>query len=119
MQLKIEREALKKEHDTASKARLEKLEDELDDLEGQSAEMTARWRAEKEKVGAGAQAREALDRLRAELAAAQRRGDLQRASEIAYGEIPPLEKRLAEEEKDDSKALTPEVVDAEQIAAVV
>jgi ATP-dependent Clp protease ATP-binding subunit ClpB len=119
VQLKIEREALTKEHDAASKQRLEKLEDELDDLEGQSTEMTARWRSEKEKVGQGAQAREALDRLRAELAAAQRRGDLQRASEIAYGEIPKLEKRLAEEEKTEGGNLTPEVVDAEQIAAVV
>jgi ATP-dependent Clp protease ATP-binding subunit ClpB len=119
VQLKIEREALRKETDAASKQRLEKLEEELDDLEGQSAEMTARWTAEKDKVGQAAQAREALDRLRAELAAAQRRGDLQRASEIAYGEIPQLEKRLAEEEEGDSQALTPEVVDAEQIAAVV
>ncbi|HUO12297.1 MAG TPA: ATP-dependent chaperone ClpB, partial [Caulobacteraceae bacterium] len=119
VQLKIEREALTKETDSASKKRLEALEDELDDLEGQSAEMTARWKAEKDKVGQEAQAREALDRLRAELAAAQRRGDLARASEIAYGEIPPLEKRLAEEEKADGQALTPEVVDAEQIAAVV
>jgi ATP-dependent Clp protease ATP-binding subunit ClpB len=120
VQLKIEREALQKETDAASKARLEKLEEELDDLEGQSAEMTARWRSEKEKVGQAAQAREALDRLRAELVAAQRRGDLQRASEIAYGEIPPLEKRLAEEEaKAHEGAVSPEVVDAEQIAAVV
>ncbi|HKR87953.1 MAG TPA: AAA family ATPase, partial [Phenylobacterium sp.] len=84
------------------------------------AEMTARWKAEKDKVGQAAQAREALDRLRAELAAAQRRGDLQRASEIAYGEIPPLERRLAEEEsKAEKDAVSPEVVDAEQIAAVV
>jgi ATP-dependent Clp protease ATP-binding subunit ClpB len=119
VQLKIEREALTKEHDAASRQRLEKLEDELDDLEGQSTEMTARWRAEKDKVGQAAQAREALDRLRAELAAAQRRGDLQRASEIAYGEIPPLEKRLATEEEASADDLTPEVVDAEQIAAVV
>ncbi len=120
VQLKIEREALTKETDAASKARLEKLEDELDDLEGQSAEMTARWRSEKEKVTSAAQAREAIDRLRAELVAAQRRGDLQRASEIAYGEIPPLEKRLAEEEaKAEQDAVSPEVVDAEQIAAVV
>ncbi|HEY1750925.1 MAG TPA: ATP-dependent chaperone ClpB [Caulobacteraceae bacterium] len=120
VQLKIEREALTKETDAASKKRLESLEDELSDLEGQSAEMTARWRAEKDKVGQAAQAREALDRLRAELAAAQRRGDLQRASEIAYGEIPPLEKRLAEEEgAADAAAVTPETVDAEQIAAVV
>src|SRR4051794_38194614 len=120
VQLKIEREALTKETDAASKARLEKLEDELDDLEGQSAEMTARWRSEKEKVSSAAQAREAIDRLRAELVSAQRRGDLQRASEIAYGEIPPLEKRLAEEEAAAAQdAVSPEVVDAEQIAAVV
>jgi ATP-dependent Clp protease ATP-binding subunit ClpB len=120
VQLKIEREALTKETDTASKTRLEKLEDELDELEGQSAEMTARWRSEKEKVSSSANLREAIERLRAELVSAQRRGDLQRASEIAYGEIPPLEKRLAEEEsKADKDAVSPEVVDAEQIAAVV
>ena len=120
VQLKIEREALTKESDEASRQRLEKLEDELDDLEGQSAEMTARWRAEKEKVSSAAQVREALDRLRAELVAAQRRGDLQRASEIAYGEIPPLEKQLAEaEQKAAGDAVSPEVVDAAQIAAVV
>ncbi|HEY2658303.1 MAG TPA: ATP-dependent chaperone ClpB [Caulobacteraceae bacterium] len=120
VQLKIEREALSKEKDDASRQRLEKLEDELDDLEGQSAEMTARWRAEKDKVSTAAQSREALERLRAELEQAQRRGDLQRASEILYGEIPVLEKRLAEEEaKGSEDALTPEVVDAEQIAAVV
>jgi ATP-dependent Clp protease ATP-binding subunit ClpB len=120
VQLKIEREALTKETDAASRKRLESLEEELDDLEGRSAEMTARWKAEKEKVGQAAQAREALDRLRAELAAAQRRGDLQRASEIAYGEIPALERRLMDEEKEgDAVAVTPEVVDAEQIAAVV
>jgi ATP-dependent Clp protease ATP-binding subunit ClpB len=121
VQLKIEREALSKETDAASRARLEKLEEELDDLEGQSAEMTARWKAEKDKVSSAAQAREALDRLKAELGVAQRRGDLQRASEIAYGEIPQLEKRLAEAEAAEGQAdaMTPEVVDAEQIAAVV
>ena len=120
LQLKIEREALSRETDSASRQRLEKLEDELDDLETRSADMTARWRAEKDKVGQAAQAREALERLRAELAAAQRRGDLQRASEIAYGEIPTLERRLAEDDATDAKdSLTPEVVDPEQIAAVV
>ena len=120
VQLKIEREALAKEKDEASRQRLEKLEDELDELEGQSAEMTARWKAEKDKVGQSAQAREALDRLRAELEQVQRRGDLQRASEIMYGQIPALEKRLAEQEAaESSDALTPEVVDSEQIAQVV
>ncbi|MDB5424410.1 MAG: clpB, partial [Phenylobacterium sp.] len=86
VQLKIEREALLKESDAASKARLEVIEDEIADLDAQSAEMTAKWRVEKEKVGSAAQAREALDRLRNELATAQRVGDLQRASEIMYGQ---------------------------------
>uniref|UniRef100_A0A0N4ZD52 Transposase n=1 Tax=Parastrongyloides trichosuri TaxID=131310 RepID=A0A0N4ZD52_PARTI len=82
--------------------------------------MTARWKSEKDKVGQGAQLRETLDRLRAELAAAQRAGDLGRASEIAYGQIPQLEKQLADSESPAAVAapLTPEVVDAEQIAAV-
>jgi ATP-dependent Clp protease ATP-binding subunit ClpB len=118
--LKIEREALKKETDAASKQRLEAIEDEIDELQVESDEMTARWKAEKDKVGSAAQVREALERLRAELAAAQRRGDLQRASEIAYGEIPQIEKRLAaEDDKAAENPLSPEVVDAEQIAAVV
>ncbi|MFE9084488.1 ATP-dependent chaperone ClpB [Brevundimonas sp. NPDC003935] len=121
VQLKIEREALKKESDSASQQRLEKLEDEIADLEGQSDDMTARWKSEKDKVGQGAQLRETLDRLRVELAAAQRAGDLGRASEIAYGQIPQLEKQLADSESPAAVAapLTPEVVDAEQIAAVV
>ncbi|MGA0544894.1 ATP-dependent chaperone ClpB [Brevundimonas sp. VNH65] len=121
VQLKIEREALKKETDDASVRRLEKLEDDISDLEIESADLTARWKAEKDKVGQGAQLRETLDRLRAELAAAQRQGDLGRASEIAYGQIPQIEKQLAEAEAAETAAspLTPEVVDAEQIAAVV
>ncbi|EJL21848.1 ATP-dependent chaperone ClpB [Caulobacter sp. AP07] len=125
VQLKIEREALSKETDAASRQRLEKLEDEIDDLQAQSDAMTARWKAEKDKVGGAAQAREALDRLRADLAAAQRAGDFARAGQIQYGEIPALERRLAEAEAGENgggaaqKSLTPEVVDAEQIAAVV
>jgi len=119
VQLKIEREALSKETDAASKHRLENLEVEIDDLQFRSDEMTARWKAEKEKVGGAAQAREALDRLRADLANAQRAGDFARAGQIQYGEIPALERRLAEAEEGETEALTPEVVDAEQIAAVV
>ncbi|GLK49087.1 chaperone protein ClpB [Brevundimonas intermedia] len=122
VQLKIEREALKKETDQASKARLEKLEDEIADLEGQSDDLTTQWKAEKDKVGQGAQLRETLDRLRLELTNAQRAGDLGRASEIAYGQIPQIEKQLAEAEANETSGkgpLTPEVVDAEQIAAVV
>ncbi|MGQ3263606.1 ATP-dependent chaperone ClpB [Phenylobacterium sp.] len=120
VQLKIEREALTRETDAASKSRLEKLEDELVELEAESAGMTGRWKAEKDKLSSAAQIREALDRLRAELVAAQRRGDLQRASEIAYGEIPPLERSLAQAEASAAEEpVSPEVVDAEQIAAVV
>lgn len=122
VKLKIEREALKKESDSASQQRLEKIDDEIADLEGQSDDMTARWKSEKAKVGQGAQLRETLDRLRAELAAAQRAGDLGRASEIAYGQIPQLERQLTDAEAAEKPAegpLTPEVVDAEQIAAVV
>ena len=124
VQLKIEREALRKETDAGSKARLENLETELADLEAQSETMTSRWRAEKDKAGSAAASREALDRLRGELDQAQRRGDLARASEILYGQIPVMEKRLAEAESaenaDGAKdQMTPEVVDAEQIAAVV
>ena len=122
VQLKIEREALKKETDTASKARLEKLEDEIADLEGQSDDLTTQWKAEKDKVGQGAQLRETLDRLRLELANAQRAGDLGRASEIAYGQIPQIEKQLEDAEANETSGkgpLTLEVVDAEQIAAVV
>ncbi len=119
VQLKIEREALKKETDPGSVARLVKLEEELSGLEVQSAEMSSRWKAEKDKIGSAAQAREALDRLRAELVQAQRSGDLQRASEIMYGQIPQLEKRLEAGETENKDAMTLEVVDAEQIAAVV
>ena len=88
VQLKIEREALLKETDAASRQRLEKLEEEVAELDAQSAEMTARWKAEKEKIGSAAQAREALDRLRADLALAQRSGDFARAGQSQYGDQP-------------------------------
>ena len=119
MQLKIEREALKTEPDAASRARLERLEEEVAELEAQSAEMTARWKAEKDKVSSAAQLRETLDRLRAELVNAQRAGDFARAGEIQYGQIPQIEAQLKEAEAAGADAMTPEVVDAEQIAAVV
>ncbi|MGY6532190.1 ATP-dependent chaperone ClpB [Glycocaulis sp.] len=123
IQLKIEGEALKKESDDASKARLEALTKELSDLEQRSAEMTAAWRAEKDKLASSTSLKEQLDQLRAELANAERRGDLARASEIKYGRIPDLERQLAEAEKagetNGKGALVQEVVDEEQIAAVV
>ncbi|WP_443749784.1 ATP-dependent chaperone ClpB [Asticcacaulis solisilvae] len=120
VQLKIEREALNKETDSGSRTRLEKLTNELEELEGKSLQLTTRWKAEKDKVGSAARAREALDRARIELANAQRAGDLTRASEILYGRIPQLEKQLQDAENaPQDKPLTPEVVDSAQIAAVV
>jgi ATP-dependent Clp protease ATP-binding subunit ClpB len=120
VQLKIEREALAKETDAASRQRLSDLEGQIEDLQAQSDDLTARWKAEKEKVGGAAQLRETLDRLRAELDAAQRIGDFARAGEIQYGRIPEIERQLAAaDEQPEGGALTPEVVDAEQIAAVV
>ncbi|MCC5981143.1 MAG: ATP-dependent chaperone ClpB [Oceanicaulis sp.] len=123
IQLKIEGEALKKESDAASKARLEALTKELSDLEQRSAEMTAAWRAEKDKLASSTSLKEQLDQLRAELANAERRGDLARASEIKYGRIPDLERQLAEAEKagetNGKGALVQEVGDEEQISAVV
>ena len=118
-QLTIEKLALQKETDEGSKARLERLEEELVGLKADSEAMTHRWRTEKSKLGAAAGARETLDRLRAELEVAQRKGDLQRASEIKYGQIPVVERQLAEAEDSARDQMTTEVVDAEQIAAVV
>ncbi|WP_375207173.1 ATP-dependent chaperone ClpB [Hyphococcus sp.] len=124
IQMKIEREALKKESDTASKDRLEKLDKELSELEQKSADLTARWKAEKDSLASATKVKEALDQARQHLADAERKGDLARASELKYGEIPALEKQLQaseekEEEIDQSKALVHEVVDPENIAAVV
>ena len=99
IQLKIEQEALKKETDTASKDRLAKLEGELADLEEKSAALTARWRAEKDKLGAAQKLKEQLEAARNELAQAQRRGEYQRAGELTYGVIPDLEKKLGRDGK--------------------
>jgi ATP-dependent Clp protease ATP-binding subunit ClpB len=94
MQLKIEREALKKEQDAASKDRLAKLETELANLEEVSRQLTDRWRAEKDKLGHAQKLKEELDTARIELEQVQRRGNLARAGELAYGVIPELEKKL-------------------------
>ncbi|KIU01428.1 hypothetical protein QU38_01685, partial [Staphylococcus aureus] len=96
VRLKIEGEALKKETDSASRDRLQRLEKEPADLEGESATITARWKAEKDKLGAAAELKRKLDEGRIGLAAAQRQGQYQRAGELAYGVIPGLEKQLAE-----------------------
>ena len=96
IQLKIEREALKKEKDKASIDRLKKLEKELADLEQSSAALTQLWRAEKDKLDDAQKIKEKLDQARIELEQAQRAGDLTRAGELAYGDIPDLEKNLQE-----------------------
>src|SRR6201997_1129125 len=120
VQLKIEREALKKETDPASRERLQRLEQELTGLEEQSAELTAQWQAEKQKLAGAQRLKEQLEQARIELEQVQRRGDWTRAGELAYGIIPELEKRLAEvEAKEGSGVMGEEAVTAEQIAAVV
>ena len=119
MQLKIEREALKKETDAASKDRLGKLKAELADLEEQSGALTTRWQAEKEKIAGEAKVKEALDAARLELEQAQRSGDLAKAGEIQYGRIPGLEKQLADAEQASNGAMLREEVTDQDIAAVV
>lgn len=119
IQLKIEQEALKKETDSASKARLEKLSQELAELEEKSASLTARWQAEKEKLGSEQKLKEQLDAARNELVQAQRRGEYQRAGELAYGVIPDLEKKLADIEATRGGVLVDEAVTADHIAQVV
>jgi len=123
MQLKIEREALKKETDQASQDRLEKLELDLARLEEDAGALTARWQSEKQKLGLAADIKKKLDDARNELAIAQRKGEFQRAGELAYGVIPGLEKELeaAEGKEGDKSAgdLVQEVVTPDQIAHVV
>src|SRR6516165_6499143 len=120
VQLKIEREALRKESDPASRERLQRLEQELTQLEQQSAELTAQWQAEKQKLASAQKLKEQLDQARIELEQVQRRGDWARAGELAYGIIPDLEKRLADAEaKEGRGVMGEEAVTDSQIAAVV
>ena len=121
IQLKIEREALKKESDKGSRERLEKLEEELAELEDKSAELTEIWQAEKETLADSQKVKEELEAARMALERAQRDGDLAKAGELAYGIIPDLEKKLAdaaEHDGDDARMLDEEVTDSD-IASVV
>ncbi len=118
IQLKIEREALRKESDDGSVKRLEKLEEELADLEQNSASMTAQWKAEKDKLGQQEHVRAELDKARQDLEVAQRQGNLARAGELAYGIIPDLEKQLSESD-DTEDHMVNEAVTEEHIASVV
>jgi ATP-dependent Clp protease ATP-binding subunit ClpB len=120
VRLKIEQEALKKESDPGSKSRLQTLEKELADLEEKAAALTARWSAEKNKLSEAQKLKSELEALRTELANAQRRGEYQRAGELAYGRIPELEKKLAEiEANENSGATMEEAVTANHVAQVV
>src|SRR6516164_2496514 len=119
VQLKIEREALKKESDPASRDRLERLVKELEELEQRSAELTAQWRAEKDKLAGAQKLKEQLDQARAELEIVQRRGDWSRAGELTYGVIPELERKLKEVESAEAGRMLEEAVTEEHIAAVV
>src|ERR1700749_4784640 len=120
VQLKIEREALKKEADPASRERLQRLAQELSQLEQQSAELTAQWQAEKQKLASAQKVKEQRHQARTEVEQVQRRGDWTRAGELAYGIIPDLEKRLAEAEAKEGRGMMgEEAVIPEQIAAVV
>jgi len=121
IRLKIEQEALKKEHDPGSRARLVGLESELAALEKKSADLTARWKSEKEKLSEAQKLKNELDQLRVELANAQRRGEFQRAGELAYGRIPEIEKKLKAIEAGEGRSgvMVEEAVTANHIAQVV
>ncbi len=125
IQLKIEREALKKESDKGSKERLVKLEEELNELESKSADLTAQWRAEKEKLNKGQKNTEELDKARVELEQAEREGNWARASELKYGAIPELEQKLGDaadhttEEGGSDSSLINEEVTEDDIAGIV
>ncbi|CAH0351908.1 ATP-dependent chaperone ClpB [soil metagenome] len=119
IQLKIEREALKKETDRASADRLVALDEELANLEQQSSELTQRWQAEKDKIAGESKIKEQLEAARLELEQAQRAGDLAKMSELSYGTIPQLEKQLAAAAIASEGAMLREEVTSEDIAGVV
>jgi ATP-dependent Clp protease ATP-binding subunit ClpB len=119
VRLRIEQEALKKESDPGSKERLKNLESELKSLEKQSADLTSRWKSEKDKLASAQKLKTELDALRVELANAQRRGEYQKAGELAYGRIPEMEKKLAKLEGKNAGAVVEEAVTADHVAQVV
>jgi ATP-dependent Clp protease ATP-binding subunit ClpB len=120
VRLRIEQEALKKESDAGSKERLKRLDKELVTLEKQSADLTSRWKSEKDKLSDAQKLKTELDHLRVELANAQRKGEYQRAGELAYGRIPEIEKKLKSIEAGEGKgAMVEEAVTADHVAQVV
>jgi ATP-dependent Clp protease ATP-binding subunit ClpB len=124
MQLEIEREALKKEKDNASKERLKKLERELADLQENSKALRARWEQEKEAIQAIRETKEQIERVRHQIEEAQRAADYGRASELQYGTLTELEQQLQDQERrlhelQGERPLLKEEVDAEDVAEVV
>jgi ATP-dependent Clp protease ATP-binding subunit ClpB len=122
IQLKIEREALKKEADEASKRRLADLQEQIERLEGEYADLEEIWKAEKAVVQSEAQIKEDLERMRDELEKARRASDLGRMAELQYGRIPELERRLEQAlkaEREGSNKLLRNKVTDEEVAEVV
>ena len=124
MQLEIEREALRKEKDKASKERLGKLEKELADLKEEHGRLTAHWQQEKDTIQVQRKLKEELEQVRLEIERAQRAGEYGKASELQYGKLPDLERRIREEEErlaktQQSQRMLKEEVDEEDIADVV
>ncbi len=119
IQLKIEREALKKETDAASRERLKKLEEELADLEGKSARLTDRWESEKGALADATCLMDKLDKARVAVERAMREGAYEKAGELQYDLIPKLEARLAEAETPDGENMLEETVTPEHVASVV
>ena len=119
IQLKIEREALKKETDKASKERLEKLDTELKQLEKESADKTSSWQAEKAQLQSAQKIKEQIDEAYRNRDIAQRSGDLTKAGEIVYSLIPKLQEQLKEAEKLTENADMKEAVTEEDIASIV
>jgi ATP-dependent Clp protease ATP-binding subunit ClpB len=119
IQLKIEQAALKKETDKASKDRLEALESELGDLEDKSATLTAKWLEEKKSVSDVQSLKEQLERARADVEIAQRKGDFAKAGELTYGVIPDLEKKIRAIDEANKNPTVNEAVTPENIAQIV
>jgi ATP-dependent Clp protease ATP-binding subunit ClpB len=127
MQLRIELESLRKEKDDATKARRKAIEDERAELEARAKQMREQWQAEKDAIAGISETREKLDAARIEMERAEREADLQRAAELRYGEIPELERKVAEYESEERErdgapeapVFLKEEVDADDIAEVV
>lgn len=119
LQLKIEREALKKETDAASKDRLEKLEKELAELEEKSAELSKVWQKDKKSISETRRLKAEIDKLKSDAEIAQRRGDLAKAGEIMYGKLPNLQMTLNDLQKNGHSVGVQEQITAEDIALVV